>query len=117
MFGLKDSDIEAMNHVLRAFPGIEEAVIFGSRAMGNYRRGSDVDIALFGEGVDVDTAQKVAWQLNEETLMPYRFDVLSYANISNPDLRDHIRRVGLTLYSTNPHRIAGEPVEEYLKSK
>ncbi len=103
--------------MLRAFPGIEEAVIFGSRAMGNYRRGSDVDIALFGEGVDMKIAQKVAWQLNEETLMPYRFDVLSFAEISNSELRNHILRVGLIVYSTNPQRLAGEPVEFCSKGK
>ena len=46
MFGLKDSDIETLRDVLRAFPGIEEAVIFGSRAMGNYRRGSEAGLVF-----------------------------------------------------------------------
>lgn len=117
MFGLKSSNIESICAILQSFPEIEEALIFGSRAKGNYRKGSDVDMALFGQNVVLDTAQKVAYQLNEETTMPYRFDVLSFADISNPDLRDHIRRVGVVMYSTNPQRMAGEPAGDYLNSK
>lgn len=117
MFGLKPSHIESICAILQSFPEIEEAVIFGSRAKGNFRKGSDVDMTLIGQNVSFDTAQKVAYYLNEETIMPYRFDVLSFADISNPDLRDHIRRVGLTIYSTNPQRIAGEPAGDFLKSK
>jgi len=117
MFGLKTSDIDSICTTLQAFPEVEDAVIFGSRAKGNFRKGSDVDLALFGQNVNIDTAQQVAFEMNEKTLMPYRFDVLSFADLSNPDLADHIRRVGVIIYSTNKQRIAGEPAGEYLKGK
>lgn len=114
-FGLKDTDLVTIRSVLQNFREIEEAVIFGSRATGTYRKGSDVDIALQGENVTIDVTQKVSYLLNEETVMPYQFDVLSYGAISNSDLVDHIQRVGGILYSANTERIVGEPAGKYLK--
>lgn len=113
MFGLKPSDVDSIVVVLERFPQIEEAIIFGSRAMGNYRHGSDVDMALSGAEVTLDIAVKVADILNEETLMPYRFDVLSINDISNTDLIDHIQRVGKMLYTRYSGRMAGEPASSY----
>ena len=49
MFGLKDSDINAIIAILKRYPDVKEAIIFGSRAMGNYKPGSDIDIALKGK--------------------------------------------------------------------
>lgn len=117
MFGLKSTHIESICAILQSFSEIEEAVIFGSRALGNYRKGSDVDLVLLGQNVNIETAQKVSFELNENTTMPYRFDVLSFTDISSSDLRDHIRRVGVIIYSSNPQRMAGEPAGDYLKSK
>ena len=98
MFGLKDSDLVIIREVLKGFPEIEEAVLYGSRAKGNHKTGSDVDLALKGS----DTARAVTsiWGiLNDESPLPYFFDVLSYEQISNPDLKEHIDRVGISIYS------------------
>ncbi|WP_204226487.1 nucleotidyltransferase domain-containing protein [Clostridium botulinum] len=51
MFGLLERDIKYINEVLDKFEEIEKAIIFGSRAMGNYKKGSDVDIAIIGKNV------------------------------------------------------------------
>jgi len=48
-FGLKEGDIEQINFVLCRFEEVEEALIFGSRAIGKYKNGSDVDLALKGD--------------------------------------------------------------------
>ena len=101
MFGLKRSDIEAIVKVLQGFPVIETALIFGSRAMGNYKRGSDIDIAIKGEGVTFDINSKVSYLLNEETPMPYFFDVVHYEQIANDNLIDHINRVGVVIYTNS----------------
>jgi predicted nucleotidyltransferase len=100
MFGLKDQDIEEIHAVLRQFPEIESALIFGSRAKGNYRNGSDVDIALKGERVTFGMAVHVAGILNEDTLMPYHFDVLDFNSITNAGLSAHINRVGVVFFDT-----------------
>ena len=98
-FGLLDVDIEIIMQVLRKHPKVERAFIFGSRAKGNFKNGSDVDIALKGTDLDFDTISQVSYWLNEETNMPYRFDVLNYESINEPKLQEHIDRVGIEIYN------------------
>jgi predicted nucleotidyltransferase len=97
MFGLKPSDIESILTVLRRYPEVAEAVIFGSRAMGNFKPGSDVDIALKGS-LNPDTATNISIELNERLPLPYKFDVLDYSTISELPLIEHIDRYGKTLF-------------------
>ncbi len=94
---LKDSDLDAIKEVISRFPQVQKAILFGSRAKGNYKRGSDVDIALYLIGDDI--TQSIAGVLNDDTLLPYKFDVLNASTITNPDLIAHINRVGLTFYT------------------
>ncbi len=116
MYGLRDSDVAEILSVLRQFPEVESAVLFGSRAKGNYRNGSDVDLALKGDRITFSTILAIAGILNEDTLMPYRFDVLDYNQIANPDLVAHIERVGKLLYHKAPLTTqVNEPPEEYGK--
>ncbi|MEJ2750977.1 MAG: nucleotidyltransferase domain-containing protein [Anaerolineae bacterium] len=98
-FGLRPDDLTTINGVLARYPAIKTALIFGSRAKGNYKPGSDVDIALQGDGVTDRMAADIAFTLNEETIMPYHFDVLNYHTIANPDLVAHIDRVGRPFYT------------------
>ena len=98
-FGLHHDDIATIVAVLSRYPSVQTAVIFGSRAKGNYKPGSDVDIALQGEEIGDSVAADVAYALNEETIMPYAFDVLNYHAITNADLAAHIDRVGRPLYT------------------
>lgn len=98
-FGLLDADMEAIAFVLGQEPRVEKAFIFGSRAKGNYRNGSDIDLALQGEDLDFNTISRISYQLNEETNMPYKFDVLNYRSIKEPTLIEHIDRVGIGFYS------------------
>jgi len=97
-FGLRNSDIEAICKLLQKFPQIEQAVIFGSRAKGNFRQGSDVDIALKGKHLTLQIIAKVSFLLNEETAMPYKFDVLDYHSLEDPTLLESIDKTGIVLY-------------------
>lgn len=77
---------------------MEKALLYGSRAKGNYKNGSDIDLTLIG-GPDV--TMKVLYRIMDEIddlLLPYTFDLSILNHISDPDLVDHIRRVGITLY-------------------
>lgn len=100
-FGLKDGDIEIIISILKKYPRIEQALIFGSRAKGNYKPGSDVDIVLKGNVNDIAT--EIGFSLNEDSLLPYKFDVLDYNSISNKNLIDHINRVGIVFYERKEH--------------
>jgi predicted nucleotidyltransferase len=96
--GLLDSDIEAIVSFLSSQPKVEKAYFFGSRAKGNFKNGSDIDIALKGVELDFGTISKISYWLNEETTMPYKFDILNYHTIKEPALKDHIDRVGIEFY-------------------
>jgi uncharacterized protein len=97
--GLKDMDIQLILESVRSFPEISQLVLFGSRAKGTFKKGSDVDLAIKGTSVTYDTAVKLADVLNEEKPLPYFFDVIDYESITEQRLIDHIDRVGIVLYS------------------
>lgn len=100
MTGLLPSDIEIICEVLKKYPKVKEALFFGSRAKGNHRPGSDIDIAVKGHGTEFLTAQ-ISGELNDETSLPYTFDVIALEALDNSELKEHIFRVGLPFYK-NP---------------
>ncbi len=93
--GLKKQDVEYILSALRSFSVIEQATIFGSRAMGNYKPGSDVDIAVKGKNITDTTVSRLSSLLNEELPLPYFFDVVHYESIENKELKRHIDAFGL----------------------
>ena len=98
-FGLEENDINIICSYLSKYSEIEKATIFGSRAKGNFKKGSDVDIALYGGKVTLDTVTSVNSALNEDSPLIYFFDVLSYENIESKELKEHIDRVGIEIYT------------------
>lgn len=96
--GLEDEDLQNITTVLNTYTEVEEAVIFGSRAKGNYKNASDVDIALKGTSLNYTITGNISYLLNEETQMLYQFDVLNYYTINNKDLTEHINRIGISFY-------------------
>lgn len=101
MYGLLDRDLKYIKEAVKRYPEIDEVIIFGSRAMGNYKKGSDVDIALKGQAVNRKTAIRLADDLNEKYPLPYFFDVINYNDISNEELKKHIDIVGKTIFKHN----------------
>jgi len=96
-FGLKTHCVEDIIGVLRLQPEVEEALIFGSRAMGNYKNGSDIDIALKGEKINFDTVSTIRIRLDELPYL-YMYDVIDYKKISNPAVTAHIDELGIVFY-------------------
>jgi predicted nucleotidyltransferase len=101
MYGLSDTTMEKMNGVFSHFPEIEEVVVYGSRAKGNYRNGSDIDLTMKGDGLSDGISSKI-WLALDDLLLPYMIDLSIYRQISNPDLIDHINRVGQIFYKRLP---------------
>lgn len=96
--GLSGQTIQKIMDVLNKFPVIEAAILYGSRAKGNYRAGSDIDITLKGKTINHHTLSKVCRDL-DDLLLPYTFDVSLFEQIDNPELIEHIERVGKLFYS------------------
>lgn len=99
--GLRDEDLKWIRETLHLFPSVEQGIVFGSRAKGTHKPGSDVDLALKGASLTFEETHRISYLLNEETLMPYRFDVLQYSEIQSEELIEHIDRVGAELYSSS----------------
>lgn len=96
-FGLKTEDLNKIREVFKQFSQIQAVKIYGSRAKGNYREGSDIDLTLFGENIDLSLLNQLSAEL-DDLLLPYLFDISVYKKIENPDLLEHINRVGQTLF-------------------
>lgn len=77
---------------------IDKVVIFGSRAKGNYKTGSDVDLAVYGDRVTFDVVARLHSMLEDESPMPYFFDVINVNHLDNHDLKLHIERVGKVIF-------------------
>ncbi len=97
-FGLKDDTIKKIQTVFGAQPEIENVVLYGSRAKGNFRPGSDIDLAIEGQNIDLNVLNYIGLQLDDLDL-PYTFDLAVYQHIQNPELLDHIKRVGIVFFS------------------
>lgn len=96
-FGLNEATLEAIMTVLAAHPQLEAAIIYGSRAKGNYKPGSDIDLTLQGANLTLAIVHQIELEL-DELLLPYTFDLSLYHHLSNPDLLAHIERVGQLFY-------------------
>lgn len=95
--GLSAETLEEITRVLAAEPAVERAVLYGSRAKGTHRTGSDIDLALSGKGLTYDALGSILLAFDEGPL-PYRFDVAILDRIKHAALLDHIHRVGVPIY-------------------
>ncbi len=96
-FGLSDEVIGRINSVFLRHPLIDEVIHYGSRAKGNFKTGSDIDLTIKGEQMNLSTLYKVEREL-DDLLLPYSFDLSIWRHIDNPDLLEHIDRVGVVFY-------------------
>lgn len=97
--GLKKECIEKIIEIFERYNEIEAVVLYGSRAKGNYKPGSDIDLTLKGSGLDLSHLNKISLEL-DDLLLPFTFDLSIYHHIKQPDLISHIQRVGIVFYST-----------------
>ncbi|MCK9451523.1 MAG: nucleotidyltransferase domain-containing protein [Bacteroidales bacterium] len=97
MYGLKDTAIEKIQSVFSKYDAIDKALLYGSRAKGNFRNNSDIDLSLVGELLDLSTLFSIENDL-DELLLPYKIDLSLFHKIENQDLIAHIDRIGVVFY-------------------
>jgi predicted nucleotidyltransferase len=96
MFGLPDKTINLINGIFAKYPVIEKAILYGSRARGDYKNGSDIDLTVVG---DVSFSDKLRISdLIYDLPIPYMCDLSIFKDIKNENLREHIERVGKVFY-------------------
>jgi type I restriction enzyme S subunit len=101
-YGLTDTTVENICAVFARFPEIEKAVLYGSRAKGNFKTGSDIDLTLFGEALTSDLCSTIASAL-DDLLLPYTIDLSIFDELNHAKLREHIERVGVVFYKRANH--------------
>lgn len=98
-YGLSLNIWDSLNEIFRDFPQIESAILFGSRALGNFRPGSDVDIAIKGKNINLDHILTISLKV-DGLYLPYRFDFVIYNRIKENALKNHIDKFGKNIYKT-----------------
>ena len=97
-YGLPDRTLDTLYSIFQKYSGIQQVMIYGSRAKGNYKKGSDIDLSLKTDGSFTRKDLLNIANDFDDSDMPYFVDVSIYNELSNPDLKDHIDRVGKILY-------------------
>lgn len=96
-FGLSELNLRELHAILSSIPHIEEAIIYGSRARGNYKNGSDVDLSLKGRDLTFHDLAVLDDKLYC-SYIPYFFDTNDYNRLTNTALIDSINREGEVIY-------------------
>jgi predicted nucleotidyltransferase len=97
-YGLREKDMDFMIHVFESRPEIESVILYGSRATGQFERGSDVDLALKGKEVNWETISYIHTMLEEESPTLLGFDVLDYDRLRNQKLKEEIDKNGVVIF-------------------
>ncbi len=97
-YGLSEQTIARIRGVFAAHPSIERAVLYGSRAKGTYKPGSDIDLTLHGDALTFQELGMIVEKL-DELLLPYQIDLSLFNQIEHDGLKEHIARVGVVFYS------------------
>lgn len=98
-FGLDEKVIEDIIEILKKYEEVESAKIFGSRARGDYRKASDIDIALFGENLTSSINTKIFFDI-DDLYLPYKIDLINFNSISSDDkIRANILKEGVEFYA------------------
>ena len=96
--GLSDEVVDQLRFVLKNFSQVEEVVLYGSRAKGTQRAGSDIDLTLIGPDLTLEIRNEIGRQLDDLSLPYNMIDLSICEHIQNPALLEHIGRVGIWLY-------------------
>ena len=97
-FGLEVQVIENIISVLEQHAKVDKAFVFGSRAKGNYRSDSDIDISIKGHEITTDDIIAISVAIETKGIT-HKFDLLDYNSIKEPALKEHIDKVGIEFYS------------------
>ncbi len=108
---MKDRHIDVLHQCFAQYDTIDQVVIYGSRAQGNYRPGSDIDLTIVGQ-LSYSDLMKLDNEL-DDLLLPFKIDLSLLEKIANPDLILHIERVGKILYDKSKKELLLDPPVAY----
>lgn len=95
--GLNDRTVKKICDVLDRYQKVEQAILYGSRAKGNFRPGSDIDLSLRGDSISFKELSEIYAEL-DDLYLPYSIDLSVFERLTHDKLKEHIERVGIVLY-------------------
>ncbi|MBC7458293.1 MAG: nucleotidyltransferase domain-containing protein [Bdellovibrionaceae bacterium] len=95
--GLNTTIINKIKSIFKSYAQIEQVILYGSRAKGNYKNGSDIDLSIKSKTLDLTALLKIENEI-DDLLLPYKVDLNLFNQLNNANLIDHINRVGLVFY-------------------
>jgi type I restriction enzyme S subunit len=95
--GLDQDEVTKMQEIFSRYGNIEKVILYGSRAMGRWKPYSDIDLTVVGEEITQDQIHEIENDL-DYLLMPYKIDLSIMKSINNPELLEHIARVGIPFF-------------------
>ena len=96
-YGLSDIELKKLRQIYPRYQLIDHEILYGSRAKGNHKPFSDVDISLVGANLTRSRLNQIAFAI-DDLLLPYQFDLSIFHKLTNMELVDHIRRVGISIF-------------------
>lgn len=105
LYGLPLTAVSRIRAVFARYPQISQVILYGSRAKGNFRSGSDIDLTVKGKGLTYDNLNQLEFEL-DDLLLPYKIDLSLYAMLDHAGLLAHIARVGKLFYEQEPNHIS-----------
>lgn len=98
IFGFTFQDRKEMNIIFKKYTHLHKVVLFGSRAKNTFKKASDVDLVLYCDDESLELVSSIKYQLEEDTNIPYFFDVIHYGTLSSQELKNHIHLFGKIIY-------------------
>ncbi len=102
--GLTDATVAAICGVFARFPSVNKAVLYGSRAKGTFKPGSDIDLTLIGQHLTSAELGAIADEL-DDLLLPYQIDLSIFQKLNHEKLKEHVERVGRVIYEREPSKV------------
>ena len=96
-YGLSERTLQKIRDVFSHYPEVEKAILYGSRATGGYRNGSDIDLTLCGAALTHSILSQIDTEL-DDLLLPYTIDLSIFHQINNPTMIEQIQRIGVNFY-------------------
>lgn len=105
--GIPAQDVARLLGIFERHPEVTRVLLYGSRALGTYARGSDIDLCIADSEIGLSGELAIEREI-DDLLLPYTVDLSVYDKIENESLREHIDRAGITIYMRQqPHRLEG----------
>jgi len=98
IYGLTERDTQTLFGIFNKFQEVESVYLYGSRAKGTHKSGSDIDLAIMNDGVSEKTIRTIKAEM-EDSSLPYFVDITNFTTLTHKEFAEHIQRVGVSFYS------------------